>query len=339
MPDYIMDDPGRSVNINNVEGDVYILAQGQFPTVSTPGEPSGIGYSAPYYPGASPSYTSNKAMVQESVDAMVEVVNILGEESNFKLANALLDNYLKGVAMGAIAYVNALKQKQFDDDLKSQMVRSAQLPKASLIPQPKDPQILARFSFIPRSGQSVESVTQKFSELYSSRYSEYSPVVTPVGPLIPGSLPSRAISVVIPQSKSVFFVDLSQIADKDSRIDADVFVSFYPIDGQETSYSNQNTVFLTPSGQASPITILPFTPVESGMPVKGGAGGLVNLTVGNILETNPLPVLENDPYAYESANDDPIDFGDETDCSGCMNSKDALYWFTHNCFECLPKAR
>jgi hypothetical protein len=186
---------------------------------------------------------------QASADALVKLVNDAGEKARMDMAEGIVTRYLEGVAMGAILFESAVRQKLFDMNVDNMTCASARMTEYQTVPTvPAYAGKVAKLQFIS------ETTSDPIGDEYRAKIKFVNMYMNTLKEIAGSDLEGLGRGFVLggrggfqwdstitlkspTQEKRLF--DLVQQASTDSGFGAEVVVSFSPADpGQQNQIQN-----------------------------------------------------------------------------------------------------
>jgi len=186
---------------------------------------------------------------QASADALVKLVNQAGAKASMDMAEGILTRYLEGVAMGALLFDSALRQKLFDMNVDKMSCSVAKMSPYQTVPTvPAYAQKVVKLQFIS------ETTSDPIGDEYRAKQKFVNMYITPLRLIAGSGLEGLGSGFTLggrggfqwdstitlkssAQEKRLF--DLVQQASTDSSFGAEVVVSFSPADlGQQNQIQN-----------------------------------------------------------------------------------------------------
>jgi len=317
----------NTVVIEQVQGDVYVNST--HPRVTLPGEPSDV-----YAPGQFGQTPLGETDLQKTL-------NDAGEKVTADIVWGVAEQWLTGAGMGIYLATQAVEQELFDFSLRSSIQATKNIPHYVPVAPDYQPDSVVEVSLeiVPLPGD-TGPVTTPSSFILSKLGSDGGSLLAPGSAIDARDQTSwrarvpfknldkiiKLFSATSPQDEYIL-TPIVRFAETRTALPVSTIPQLpvnFPSIPEEVGYSDADS-------PVSGVTPFPGPTPGPGRPDLGGPG---NLPIDVPPFTAPNPQDDG-----ESAFDDPIDFGDETDCAMCMNIRnDPLYFFTHNCVECFPKA-
>jgi hypothetical protein len=310
----------NTVVIEQVQGDVYINST--HPGVTLPGESSDV-----YAPGQFGQTPLGETDLQNTL-------NDAGEKVTADIVQGVAEQWLTGAGIGIYLATQAIGQELFDFSVRSSIQATQNIPPYVPVGPDYQPDSVVEVSLeiVPLPGD-TGPVTAPSSFILSKLGSNGGSLLAPGSAIdardqtswrarVPFKNLDQVIKLFSATSPQDEYILTPIVRFEETR--TALPVSTVPQIPEEVDYSGADN-------PVSGITPFPGPTPGTGLPDLGGAG---NLPFEGPVLTAPNPQNGID---LESSFDDPIDFGDETDCTRCTNSGDFLYRATHNCLDCLPK--